>query len=141
MVTESALSVVNTTMNTLRYPLASCLTYLLLTHTPSALFAAPASALTPEKSALLSEAHPLWKVRAQAWYMGSDKALKRAQMREVSRTLKRGCFDCHNRGFKGYNADYNITLQMMAVSAEHNLLCSDCHKGKRGLSQLGVKRF
>ena len=102
-------------------------------------FAQPTITLTPTQYELLAGEGDAWKTRAQAWYHQKDQASRRAQMRAVSRALKRGCFTCHNRGFKGYQSDYEISVQMMTISAEQHLQCKDCHLGKRKLSSLGTQ--
>jgi hypothetical protein len=58
----------------------------------------------------------------------------------MSKPLKRSCYYCHQKSFKGYvEAQYLISLQMMAISAEQGLSCADCHLGRRGLTELGAQ--
>ena len=97
-------------------------------------------ALIPENGQVLGGTEAAWKDRAMAWYQSDQIKARRRQMREMSRPLKRSCYYCHTRDFKGYEqSTYLISLQVMAVSAEQNVACSDCHLGRRGLSELGAK--
>ena len=97
-------------------------------------------ALIPENGQVLGGVEAAWKDRAMAWYQSDQLKARRRQMRDMSRPLKRSCYYCHTRDFKGYEqSTYLISLQMMAVSAEQNVACSDCHLGRRGLSELGAK--
>ena len=108
-----------------------------------------AHAITPPAFMLLSgEIAPWWR-RALAWYAPPPAppntpapltdTHKRAQMRQLSRDLGRGCYGCHERGFKGYTDRGLISAQMMAISAEHGVGCGECHLGERGLSELGAR--
>ena len=97
------------------------------------------SALTPKTSVLLKGDREEWRSRAVTWYHSDDLKSRRRQMREMSRPLKQPCYYCHKRSFKGYvEKRYMIGLQMMAVSAEQSVKCSDCHVGKRGLTRMGA---
>ena len=98
------------------------------------------SAISPQPSVTLHGDVESWRHRAQAWYTSSETIDRRKQMREMSRPLKRPCYYCHTRNFKDYvESTYLISLQMMAVSAEQNVKCKDCHQGQRGLTDLGAK--
>ena len=79
------------------------------------------------------------KQRAQAWFESSDKKKRRLQMRQMSRALKQPCKYCHTSGFKGYTDRYAVSLEMMALSAEHNLRCDECHNGKKSLTETGLQ--
>ncbi len=97
-------------------------------------------ALSPVPSMILSGSVESWQQRAQAWYTSQDLKSQRRQMRDMSRPLKRPCYYCHTRNFKGYiDSTYLISLQMMAISAEQGLACKDCHIGQRALNTLGAK--
>ena len=98
------------------------------------------SALAPSETVTLTGTFEMWQKRAQAWYKTSDLVGRRREMRALSRPLKRPCYYCHKRSFKGYvESTYLISLQMMAISAEQNVTCADCHIGRRGLTALGAK--
>jgi nitrate/TMAO reductase-like tetraheme cytochrome c subunit len=98
------------------------------------------SALTPSETVTLTGTFEMWQKRAQAWYKHSDLVGRRREMRALSRPLKRPCYYCHKRSFKGYvESTYLISLQMMAISAEQDVTCADCHIGRRGLTVLGAK--
>ncbi len=75
--------------------------------------------------------------RAQSWFESDDKKKRRLQMRQMTRALKQPCKYCHTAGFKGYTDRYTVSLEMMALSAEHNLRCDDCHAGKTALTDTG----
>lgn len=77
--------------------------------------------------------------RAQAWFESVDKKKRRLQMRQMTRALKQPCKYCHTAGFKGYTDRYAISLEMMALSAEHDLRCADCHAGKKALTETGIQ--
>ena len=97
-------------------------------------------ALSPTDSKLLHGSVEAWQKRAHTWYKSDNKKARRRQMREMSRPLKQSCYYCHTRRFKGYvESTYLISLQMMAISAEQDLSCKDCHVGKRALNDLGAK--
>ena len=99
-----------------------------------------ASALSPNQSVALSGEISAWRERAQAWYRDAEITRRRRQMREMSRPLKRACYYCHTRSFKGYvDETYLISLQMMAISAEQGVSCAECHQGRRALTALGAK--
>lgn len=100
--------------------------------------------IAPSEGALLMGEIDLWWQRAQQWYTLSSEAdvilslkEKRAQMRHLSKAVGRGCYDCHTKGFKGYDDKGLISAQMMAISAEHQVPCEHCHVGARGLTRLG----
>ena len=98
------------------------------------------SALTPRESATLSGEREAWRSRALSWYQSDDLRERRAQMRSMIRPLRRSCYYCHTKNFKGYvEARYMISLQMMAISAEQGVSCAECHIGRRGLTELGAK--
>ena len=97
-------------------------------------------ALTPQPSVALVGSVESWKARAQQWYESNEIKAQRKQMRQMSRPLKRSCYYCHTRSFKGYvEEQYLISLQMMAISVEQDLTCEDCHQGRRKLTELGAK--
>ncbi|MBM4290431.1 MAG: hypothetical protein FJ138_02490 [Deltaproteobacteria bacterium] len=104
-----------------------------------------AHAIAPPAFMLLTGDVERWWSRARAWYApppgggALTDAHKRAQMRQLSRDLGRGCAGCHARGFEGYTDHGLIAAQMMAVSAEHGVGCAGCHVGARGLSALGAR--
>ena len=104
-----------------------------------------AAAMAPSEGVLLVGEIEMWWQRALAWYTPSEPSQpitlkeKRAQMRPLSRALKRGCYGCHTKGFKGYNDKGLISAQMMAISAEHKVACEACHVGARGLTKLGAR--
>ena len=77
------------------------------------------------------------RLRASAWFTHEDKKLRRKQMRVMTRALKQPCKYCHTKSFKGFTDKYEISLRMMALSAEHNVACGECHLGKKALSPLG----
>jgi hypothetical protein len=77
--------------------------------------------------------------RAQAWFESNDKKKRRLQMRQMTRALKQPCKYCHTAGFKGYTDRYTVSLEMMALSAEHDLRCDDCHAGKKVLTETGIQ--
>lgn len=98
------------------------------------------SALSPKDTVTLSGGLEQWRARAQAWYKHDDLIGRRKRMRAFSRPLKQPCYYCHTRSFKGYiESTYLISLQMMAISAEQDVTCADCHIGRRGLTELGAK--
>lgn len=75
--------------------------------------------------------------RAQAWFESDDKKKRRLQMRQMTRALKQPCKYCHTAGFKGYTDRHTVSLEMMALSAEHDLRCDECHAGKKALTETG----
>ena len=78
-----------------------------------------------------------WHARAEKWFSSSDLKVRRKEMRAATKALKQSCFYCHTRGFKGYKDNKLISQQMMAMSAEHDVTCADCHAGKRELTEMG----
>ena len=97
-------------------------------------------ALSPADSKVLYGSVEAWQKRAHTWYKSEDIKARRRQMREMSRPLKQACYYCHTRRFKGYvESTYLISLQMMAISAEQDVSCKDCHIGQRALNELGAK--
>ena len=94
--------------------------------------------LVPQSTVLLKVDMSQWQQKAQAWYTDNDPMKKRRQMREMTRALKRSCYYCHTRNFKGYTAVKDITLQMMVISQQQQIKCADCHQGQRGLSKVGA---
>ena len=100
----------------------------------------PPSALSPSQTVTLDGTFEMWQERAQDWYQHADLKSRRKQMRALSRPLKRPCYYCHTRSFKGYvESTYLISLQMMAISAEQDVTCAACHSGRRRLTKLGAK--
>ena len=75
-----------------------------------------------------------WHARAEKWFSSTDPKVRRKEMRAATKALKQSCFYCHTKGFKGYHDNKLISQQMMAMSAEHDVSCADCHAGKRELS-------
>ena len=61
------------------------------------------------------------------------------QMRQMTRALRQPCKYCHTSGFKGYTDKHKVSLEMMALSAEHSIRCDDCHAGKTDLTDRGNK--
>ena len=87
-----------------------------------------------------SEPLPLesnWHERASKWFEQADPGARRKQMRQMTRALKQPCRYCHTPDFKDFTAKKLISQQMMAISAEHDVACKDCHLGKKVLSELG----
>lgn len=119
---------------------SSLLVYYSLYHSVKAQPAEVPSALSPSESVTLEGSAEMWRKRALSWYKTPDVLSRRRQMRDMSRPLKRPCYYCHTRSFKGYvDETYLISLQMMAISAEQGVRCAECHQGKRGLTALGAK--
>ena len=77
------------------------------------------------------------RVRANSWFKSTDKKARRKQMRAMTRALKQPCKYCHTPAFTGYTDRYMVSLQMMALSAENDVACKDCHRGKKELSAMG----
>ena len=48
----------------------------------------------------------------------------------MTRALKQPRKYCHTAGFKGYTDRHQVTLEMMALSVEHDVECKDCHLAK-----------
>ena len=78
-----------------------------------------------------------WHERASQWFEQADPKARRKQMRQMTRALKQPCRYCHTPDFKDFTEKKMISQQMMAISAEHNVACKDCHLGKKALSELG----
>ena len=78
-----------------------------------------------------------WKGRAEKWFSSTDTAGKRKEMRTITRALKQPCKYCHTPDFKGYTDKHLISQQMMAISAEYQVACSDCHSGKVKMTPMG----
>lgn len=78
-----------------------------------------------------------WHARAEKWFSSTDPKVRRKEMRAATKALKQSCFYCHTKGFKGYHDNKLISQQMMAMSAEHDVSCADCHAGKRELTEMG----
>ena len=93
----------------------------------------------PLPSPLLKGDHTWWHAEAQKWYKKDDISSKRLQMRDMTRALKRSCYYCHTRNFKDYTQVKEISLQMMAISHQHQITCADCHQGHKGLTLVGSK--
>lgn len=97
--------------------------------------AAPASA-PPAPQPLPVKAD--WKARAAAWFKDApDEAAKRKAMRQITKALRQPCRYCHTPDWKGYTDKLLISQQMMALSAEHDVACAECHAGKAELTELG----
>jgi nitrate/TMAO reductase-like tetraheme cytochrome c subunit len=81
-----------------------------------------------------------WQARAAAWFKDApDTTAKRKAMRQITKALKQPCRYCHTPDWKGYTDKLLISQQMMALSAEHDVPCADCHAGKTELTALGEK--
>ena len=78
-----------------------------------------------------------WRARAAKWFKSAEPKDRRKEMRAATRALKQSCFYCHTKGFKGYQDNLLISQQMMALSAEHDVTCNECHAGKREMTKLG----
>ncbi len=80
-----------------------------------------------------------WQARSMKWFSGDLKDTKalRKQMRAATKALKQPCRYCHSRDFKSFQDNRLISQQMMALSAEHNVACADCHNGREGLTHFG----
>lgn len=79
-----------------------------------------------------------WHARAQAWFDSADEKARKQQMRAAGRALKQPCKYCHTKTFDGYTDKLDISRQMLALSAEHQVGCDDCHSGKVEYTELGV---
>ncbi len=83
-----------------------------------------------------------WQKRSMAWFgeAQTPKAQRKA-MRQFTKALRRPCKYCHTRDFKGWTDPQLrlISQQMMALSVEHKVSCKECHKGKKGFTELGEK--
>jgi hypothetical protein len=79
------------------------------------------------------------QIRAQAWFDSEEIKARRKQMRQMTRALKQPCKYCHTAGFKGYTDRHSISLEMMVMSAEHDVQCDECHIRKEALTPLGVQ--
>ena len=80
-----------------------------------------------------------WRGRAMKWFKSDVLKERGKQMRMVSRALKKPCKYCHTKDFKGFTQNRLITQQMMALSTEHGVECSDCHAGRGQLTEFGKK--
>ncbi|MEE2786632.1 MAG: hypothetical protein VX589_04780 [Myxococcota bacterium] len=80
-----------------------------------------------------------WRDRGMKWFKSTDMKGRRKEMRAVTRALKRPCKYCHTRDFKGFVGHRTITQQMMAMSVEHNVACSDCHAGRDAWTEMGER--
>ena len=80
-----------------------------------------------------------WRDRALKWFKTATPKERRKEMRAVSRALKKPCKYCHTRDFKGFTQNRLITQQMMALSTEHGVECSECHAGRGKFTSLGEK--
>lgn len=78
-----------------------------------------------------------WSARAQKWFSSTDLTGRRKEMRTMTRALKQPCRYCHTPDFKGYTDKRLISQQMMAISAEYQVACSDCHSGKVDMTPMG----
>ncbi|MGB0645559.1 MAG: hypothetical protein ACPGQS_00215 [Bradymonadia bacterium] len=79
------------------------------------------------------------RARAHAWFESNELKERRTQMRQMTRALRQPCKYCHTSGFKGYTDKHKVSLEMMALSAEHSIRCDDCHAGKEKLTDIGHK--
>jgi hypothetical protein len=94
----------------------------------------------PNDAPSTSNALPIesnWKARAARWFASSDTPSRRKEMREIVKALKQPCRYCHSTDFKEFTAHLKISRQMMALSAEHKVACSDCHAGKSEYTEMG----
>ena len=94
--------------------------------------------VNPESLAAPTDAFEQLRLRASAWFKSTDKKARRKEMRAMTRALKQPCKYCHTAGFKGYTDRHQVTLEMMALSVEHDVECKDCHLGKDALSSMGT---
>ena len=97
-------------------------------------------AVTPMEVIADSEALPIdsnWKARAAQWFATTDKVARRKEMRKIVKALKQPCRYCHSTDFKSFTAHLKVSRQMMDLSAEHGVECSDCHAGKTEYTQMG----
>ncbi|MGK0362161.1 MAG: nitrate/TMAO reductase-like tetraheme cytochrome c subunit [Bradymonadia bacterium] len=79
-----------------------------------------------------------WKARAEAWFKDAKtQPERRKAMRQVTKALKQPCRYCHTPDWSGYTDKHLISKQMMAISAEHDVACADCHAGKVEMTALG----
>jgi RNase P subunit RPR2 len=78
-----------------------------------------------------------WHARAEKWFKASDEDSRKAQMKEASRALKRPCKYCHTEDFSGYTENKELAQQMMALSAENDVTCQDCHDGRDKFTKMG----
>lgn len=79
-----------------------------------------------------------WTARAAAWFKDAKtEPERRKAMRQITKALKQPCRYCHTPDWKGYTDKHLISKQMMALSAEHDVACSDCHAGKVDMTPLG----
>ena len=89
----------------------------------------------------LSEPVPVagadFEARGEKWFRAEEEDARKAQMKEASRALKRPCKYCHTEDFNGFTDKKDITLQMMALSAENDVECKDCHDGRDKLTKMG----
>ena len=103
------------------------------------LYAQEIHSFVPLPSPLLKGDSTWWHTEAQKWYKKEDLSSRRLQMREMTRALKRSCYYCHTRNFKQYTQVKDISLQMMAISHQHQVTCAACHQGHKGLTLVGSK--
>lgn len=81
-----------------------------------------------------------WAARAEAWFKDAkSKPDRRKAMRQITKALKQPCRYCHTPDWKGYTDKHLISRQMMAISAENDVACADCHMGKVEMTPLGEK--
>ena len=79
-----------------------------------------------------------WKARAEAWFGDAKTDVERRKaMRSVTKALKQPCRYCHTPDWSGYTDKLAISRQMMALSAENDVTCADCHAGKLEMTELG----
>lgn len=78
-----------------------------------------------------------WHARGEKWFKSADEESRKAQMKEASRALKRPCKYCHTEDFEGFTDKKEIAQQMMALSAENDVTCEDCHDGRDKFTKMG----
>ena len=78
-----------------------------------------------------------WRARAMHWFTSTETKKQRKEMRTATRALRQPCRYCHTPDFKGYTDKRLVTQQMMALSAEHGVTCTDCHNGKNTFTKMG----
>ncbi|MFN3198200.1 MAG: cytochrome c3 family protein [Bradymonadia bacterium] len=80
-----------------------------------------------------------WDARAEAWFENEDPKMRRREMKQFTKALKRPCKHCHSKDFKSY-PDARLKLvsqQMMHVSKTHGVACKDCHAGRDAYTPMG----
>ena len=95
------------------------------------------SAKPAPKETTASPVQSDWRARAMVWFKSADEKGRRKEMRAATKALRKPCRYCHTPDFKGYTEKRLISQQMMALSVENGVSCSDCHVGKKGLNETG----